>query len=297
MAVPLALSAVGSFVSGGFFHEELSHGLRRIVGYDASLTSNPNDLALMLNLILPLTIALCLDSRRNLWRVTLLVIICLDVIAIIASFPRGGFLILGVTVAVYLWKLFRRRQLRLVLAALVLLLVAAPMLPGGYVTRLSTITDIQADRSGSAQTRWADTVAAAAYVVHHPLVGAVLGNDILVLNQLRGVTWTEVHNVYLEYAVELGIPGLVLFLLLFRECLKAAKCAQRLGSGNQILHLLADGLWISLLGFVVAGYFYPDAYQFYFYYIGGLAIAAQSVATGLVRANGEPAPSAAAAAA
>ena len=251
----------------------------------------------MLNLILPLTIALFLDSHRSAWRVALLVFICLDVIAIIASFSRGGFLILGVTFLVYMWKLFRRRQRRLVLAALCLLLVAVPLLPGGYMTRLSTITNVQADRTGSAQIRWADTVAAAAYVMHHPLVGAGVGNDVLVLNQLRGVTWTEVHNVYLQYAVELGIPGLLLFLLLFRECFKAAKRAERLGSGNQTLHLLAEGLWISLLGFAVAGFFYPDAYHFYFYYVAGLAIAAQSVATGLVRANGEPAPPAAAAAA
>lgn len=294
MTIPLSLSAVGSFISGGFFHEELSRGLHRITGYDAALTSNPNDLALMLNLILPLTIALFLDSRRNAWRVVLLAIACLDVMAIIATYSRGGFLILGVTSLVYLWKLFRRRQRHLAFAALGLVLIAVPLVPGGYVSRLSTITNIQADPTGSAQARWAGTVAAAGYVVHHPLVGAGLGNDVLVLNQLRGATWEEVHNVYLQYAVELGVPGLLLFLLLFRECFKATQRARRLGGSNQTLHLLAEGLGISLLGFVVAGFFYPDAYQFYFYYIGGLAIAAQSVATGLARAHSKSAPPAAA---
>ncbi|MGH8414808.1 MAG: O-antigen ligase family protein [Gammaproteobacteria bacterium] len=289
MAVPLALSAVGSFLSGGFFHEELSHGLHRIVGYDAALTGNPNDLALMLNLILPLTIALFLGTRRNAWRVALLAFICLDVIAIIATFSRGGFIILGVTILVYLWKLFRRRQRGLVFAAMGLLLIAVPLVPGGYVSRLATITNIQADPTGSAQARWADTVAAADYVLHHPLVGAGAGMDILALNQMRGVTWTEVHNVYLQYAVELGIPGLLLFLLLFRECFKAAKRAQRLAGNNQTLCLLAEGLWISLLDFAVAGFFYPDAYEFYFYYIAGLAIAVQSVAAGMVRTEHEPA--------
>lgn len=283
MAVPLALSGVAGFISGGFLHEELSSGLHRIAGYDAALTGNPNDLALMLNLILPLTIALFLDSRRLGWRMALLTFICLDVIAIIATFSRGGFLILGVICLAYLWKLFRRGHQRLVFATAGLLLVAVPLLPGGYMARLATITNIQSDPTHSAQVRWADSVAAAEYALQHPLVGAGVGMDVLVLNRLRGVNWTEVHNAYLQIAVELGVPGLLLFLWLFRECFKAAKSAQRLAGDNQSLQLLSEALWISLLAFAVAGFFYPNGYKFYFYYIAGLAIAAQSVAAGMIR--------------
>src|SRR5206468_246221 len=55
MSVPLALSGVKNFLSGGFMHGGEPQGLNRILGYGAGLTENPNDLALMLNLILPLS--------------------------------------------------------------------------------------------------------------------------------------------------------------------------------------------------------------------------------------------------
>jgi hypothetical protein len=50
------------------------------------------------------------------------------------------------------------------------------------------------------------------------------------------------------------------------------------GPAHHELHCLAQGLGVSLLGFIVAAFFYPDAYQFYFYYIAGLAVAAAYIA-------------------
>src|SRR5690348_3557526 len=77
IAVPLSLAAVKSFFSGGFESQVLSHGLDRIHGYGTSLTGNPNDLALMLNMILPLTVALLLLSRKPALRWLLGAVICL----------------------------------------------------------------------------------------------------------------------------------------------------------------------------------------------------------------------------
>lgn len=48
---------------------------------------------------------------------------------------------------------------------------------------------------------------------------------------------------------------------------------------------LGEALWTSLLVFAIAAFFYPDDYQLYFYYIVGLALAAQSVAAGMARAD------------
>lgn len=280
MTIPLSLSAVGDFFSGGFHGEEVSRGLDRIAGYDSALAGNPNDLALMLNLILPITIALLFISKRSSSRMVLSVIIALDALAIVATYSRAGFLALGVIAACYLVVMLRRRLHGAVLLICAGMLLSAPLLPSSYLGRLGTIVNVQDDSTGSAQTRLQDMKAAVRYVAENPLVGAGIGQDILALNEIRGDTWTKVHNVYLEYAVDLGLPGLLLFMLLLGRILRITVRAIHLpvaGAEGRTLRLLTEGIGISLIAFTVAALFYPDAYQFYFYYIAGLAVAATTI--------------------
>lgn len=281
LAAPLSLSAVRTFFSGGFKQQELSHGLARISGYDASLTANPNDLALMLNLVLPLAIALFLKARRPGAQAILAALVALDVVAIIATFSRAGFLSLGLTGLAYLYILFRRKRRNLAFLVIAGCLAGTALLPSAYINRLSTITNIQADQTNSAQTRFRDYITAAKYVAGHPLIGAGIGMNILALNQARGATWTLVHDVYLVYAVDLGLPGVILFLLLLRQVVRGLRKAMRRAADDedgQELHYLLEGLLVSIASFSLSAFFYPDAYQFYFYYIAGLATAAISIA-------------------
>jgi O-antigen ligase len=283
MAVPLALGGIKNLITGTFIPATGPVTVEsRILGYDAPLTGNPNDLALVLNLILPLCIALFLGSKKPGVRAALLGCICLDTIGVIATFSRGGFLTLGVIVVSYVWTLFKRGQRHWAFLAIFLALVALPLLPSGYVDRLSTITDINSDPSGSAQARWGDTLAALQYVAHHPIVGAGVGMNVLALNEVRGPTWTVIHNVYLQYAVDLGLPGLILFLLLLTGCLKGLNGVRRRTAdvpAMEELFYLAEGLRISLIAFAVAAIFHPVGYHFYFYYIAGLALAAKTICT------------------
>ena len=64
-----ALTAVQHYRAGDFMRGAPSS---RIEGYDAPLTQNPNDLALMLNLLLPLAVALLLTRPRGLLRAVLI---------------------------------------------------------------------------------------------------------------------------------------------------------------------------------------------------------------------------------
>jgi hypothetical protein len=277
MAGPVALTAIDSYLSGDF----VPGAIDRIVSYEAPLTSNANDLALTLSLILPLTIALLLITRKAVLRGLLLAAIVLDVGAVVVSFSRAGFLAVVTALVLYARRLLRRQgQAWIVVTLLFVVLVSLPLIPQSYVDRLATIINVKSDPSGSAQTRWNDMALSVWWVLRNPIVGAGLGQNIVVLNAERGPLWLSVHNVYLEYAVELGIPGLVLFLVLLGTCLQNARAVQRRAAGvpaRRDVFYLAEGIWTSLIVFTLAAFFYPVAYQFHFYYIAGMAAALRTI--------------------
>jgi O-antigen ligase len=275
LSVPLALTGIRNYLSGAFI--EAGHGVRRIEGYDAGLTGNPNDLALMLNLILPLSLALLVAARRASVRAALIAIVALQAGGVIVTFSRAGFLTLGVVFAAYLWRLLRRGRRGFAAVLLAVALAGLAALPAGYAARLATIADMSADVTGSAQSRWSDMAAGVRFVLEHPVFGAGIGMNTLALNALRGPEWMAVHNVYLEYAMELGLPGLALFVLLVVSCLRTVRrVRQRTQDVPALAELswLAEGLQVGILAFAAAAFFYPVAYNFYFYYLAGLAVAA-----------------------
>jgi len=273
LTVALALVGISNYLSGVFGPGQD----RRILGYDAGLTRNPNDLALMLNLIIPIAVSLLLSTTGALVRTVLVAALAIQVTAVILTFSRAGFLTLAATLGLYGLRLLGRPSRGFVLAGVAVAALSLPFLPAGYAERLLTLRAIDADSTGSAQARWGGTVAAIENMASHPILGAGLGMDILALNETVGPTWRAVHNTYLEYGVDLGVPGLVLFLLLLWSSWKSARAARRLGGLE--LASLAEGIEISLVAFAIAALFHPAAYQFYFYYIAGLAVAARTVAS------------------
>jgi len=287
--VPISSCALVNYVSGTYVA-----GSDLIVGYDSALTSNPNDLALTLNLIIPLILDLLWITRRPVPRAILLAVLGLDIAGVILSFSRGGFITLVVILAVTSKRILRSRRRAWGIALLTVFFLCLPLLPGSYWHRISTITDIESDETGSAQARRENTLGAIRFVLTHPIVGAGLGSNILALNEEIGSTWRDVHNVYLQYAVDLGLPGLGLFLALFSTCFAAASAARspvgrrrRAGDVTQF----AQATRLSLIAFGVAGFFHPVAYQFYFYFLAGLASAFRQAGqrvrsqTGLTRAH------------
>jgi len=80
--------------------------------------------------------------------------------------------------------------------------------------------------------------------------------------------------------MDLGVPGVLAYIALLLSCLKSTVQVQRRTAGapdmKDLFHL-AEGIQISLLGFMLAAMFHPVAYHPYFYYIAALALAAQAV--------------------
>ncbi len=285
--LPIAVTALKNYLKGNFI-AGTGASLGRVLGYENAIGGNPNDVALMLNLTIPLGVAIFLSKPRPTLAFLCVLVIAFDVLGVILTMSRGGFLGLATTFVAYSIKLVRRpgSDRRWAVAALGIALLSLPLLPSGYVERIATITNMDADPTGSAQERWQGTVEAARFVMDHPIIGAGMGMDTLALNEAGGPRWHQVHNVYLEYAVDLGLPGLTLFLVLLYTVFKAARSSRRRAASRpelRDLFLLDEAVEVSLIVFAVAGLFHPVAYNFFFYYFAGLALAARSATDTAIR--------------
>jgi probable O-glycosylation ligase (exosortase A-associated) len=278
MAVGLAMFTIYNYASGVFIDQAANQD--RVVGNEGALTKNPNDLALMVNIIIPLTAALLLSSMHAAVRATLLGMLALEGLTIILTFSRGGFLTLGAILLVYMWKLRRRAERVWLYGLLVVALLCVPLLPSTYFNRMSTILHTEADSTGSAGERWTDMMIAVKHAFSSPVVGAGVGMNVLAMNEARGGGWRPVHNVFLELTLDLGVPGVLVFVALLVACLKSTIQVQQRAArapDMKTLGQLAEGIQISLLAFTLAALFHPVSYHPYFYYLAALALAAHAV--------------------
>ena len=274
MAIGLGLFALYNFMTGAMIDQGANQD--RLVGNEGALTKNPNDLALMVNLLLPLTVGLFLSSKETWQRMVLLTAVGIEAATVVLTYSRGGAVTLAVIVLAYLWKLRRRRERTFIYVGLLAAVLALPLLPSSYFDRMSTITNVQADRTGSAQERISDMIIAGKTILANPIIGAGMGMNMLVMREARG-GWLGVHNVYLEHAIDLGLIGLGIFLVLLWSCLRVVADIQRTASSPDLV-FFAQGLQVSLMAYATAAMFHPVSYQYYFYYIAGLAIGARTIA-------------------
>jgi uncharacterized membrane-anchored protein len=87
--------------------------------------------------------------------------------------------------------------------------------------------------------------------------------------------------------MDLGVPGMLLFLWLLWTSVSSAAEVQREADETvetKELSYLAEGIHVSLLAFCLAAMFHPVSYHPYFYYLAALAVAAQAVLHSMRRA-------------
>ena len=122
------------------------------------------------------------------------------------------------------------------MAALVALLVAAPFMPSWFWVRLGSITNPAQDESGSRQARKDLMWEGWQTFVEHPLTGVGAGQFKNYNPPDRLEPWRETHNVLLQVAAELGVFGLLVFLLLLWQAAAALLWTRRMFSIGKQAH-------------------------------------------------------------
>jgi putative inorganic carbon (hco3(-)) transporter len=264
----------------GFAIVEEDHGLQRAAG-----PLDPNFFGMVLVAAGALALYLWLSSRRGAARLAALALTVASAAGIVFTYSRGSFLAAAVVLVAV--ALLRRIPLWLPATGLAIIIVAgAALLPVEAKTRLSEMTST-GDAAASAtdesiSNRFAENVAAIHMFGDFPLTGVGPNNypvRYLDYSQRIGLdpraeertgVGQEPHNLYLEVLAETGFVGTLAFFVVIGAALKGAWRGRRaLPAGDG---LLAEGVFVALVGFLLNSLFLHAAYPRYFWILIGFGL-------------------------
>ncbi|MBI3576950.1 O-antigen ligase family protein [Candidatus Gottesmanbacteria bacterium] len=226
----------------------------------SGLLGHPTFFGTFLSLLLPVSVALWIEKQKNNrpdpLSVFLPTTIFVGFTATIATLSRSAWLALAVCVPFFLWKLHVDHLQRLTkafwIAMIVGALFASVLFGQTLMTRASTFTDLASLSSGRIRL---DLIEQTGMIVREsPLFGTGLNLFTRAMNvhdlppELKGFMY-PVHNTFLLFFSELGIPAGLLFIIFVGYCLFSSweKAKRR---------WVSFGFWLGAWTFVVNAQFH-----------------------------------------
>ena len=235
--------------------------------FSAGMSYDPNDMAMVLTTIFPVVVFLFLEggaSAKILWGTTIAGIVS----GILATGSRGGLVALGV--ACVLFVITTRSVFKTWHRLLVILLAVGLFLSPAADTvreRCQSVFsgddyNLHINEKGVVGRLmiWRDSVR---LIAKYPLTGVGLDCSTVALGQQAGY-WKVTHNAFLQVGLELGVPGLVVFLLILRTIWRNCSHSLRTFARDpdlRSLALLATCTRISLVTYMAAAFFLSQAYS------------------------------------
>ena len=229
-----------------------------------AIYANSNDLAALALLALSVALAVVsIERRPGPVRWGAMSAVVLLILTILLTKSRGGFLAMMVMLGPQGVALIRRNPKRLfpiaALIAIVVLMTPASTWDRFLALKVTTRANEigQLDPEGSARERFEILRTAVQITSDHPLFGIGLGAYALAnrdYNPRVGIM--DTHNTYLNLAAEVGVPGLLLFLVLVWTVLRRSRRIRRqLGKLSPDLEQAQRWLEMGLVGYLTAGIF------------------------------------------
>jgi len=253
----------------------------RLQGVLFGMYGNSNDLALIIDISLPLCLAMALTSRSYWMKLTWTAAMLAMIYAVFLTASRGGAIALLVAALLCIWQLGLKSR-RFYLLLLVPFAMIVIWLYGGNSlrerfdqTNLSPATNNQStEASKSAQQREELLFQSLKVTAQHPLLGIGPGNFAI-----ESGVWLVTHNSYTQISAEGGIPAFLLYMLIFWRGFVNLKDIRKCSKERKGIRLFSMALEASLAAYLVGSFFASDAYQLFPYclvaYTSSLLVIAQ----------------------
>jgi probable O-glycosylation ligase (exosortase A-associated) len=247
----------------------LSGGGHRIVGR-AGIIADRNDLAVAINMCIPLIVYLAQVTEHKMVRLGLWGMVALNVVSIVGTGSRGGFI--GLAILAFAFWLKSRHKGVLMVLAFAMLPVLYQSAPEDWRERQATIATAAEEDSSFIGRLWAWKISTL-IALDHPLTGggfrAVLDPPIWNFYAPDTPNFSPVytppipeasgskaaHNIYFQVLGDHGFPGLFIFLMFLALALLSNMKNAGLGKKHEVLwyRQLANALSLSLVGYGITG--------------------------------------------
>ncbi|WP_333797331.1 putative O-glycosylation ligase, exosortase A system-associated [Rheinheimera sp.] len=266
----------------------LSGGGHQIVGR-AGIIIDRNDLAVAINMSLPLVFFLISVTENKLVKKGLWFLAILNIVAVIGTYSRGGFIGLSI-IAIAAW-LKSDKKLIWALLAFTLLPLLYHQTPEEWRERQSTVSTAATEDSSFIGRLWAWKISAL-IALDDPLTGAGYKavTDPMLWRYYAPYTpgfgpieTPEIpvnlapkaaHNIYMQVLGDHGFVGLLLFLIILAKCFLANRANQRKARIHQLpwLENFCSALNVSIVGYCITGMNVSLAYFDLIYAVIGLVV-------------------------
>jgi O-antigen ligase len=262
----------------------------------SAATYDPNDLALVLVMILPMLVYLFSTTQAKFPRLLLGGMTLLCFLTIVRTGSRGGFLAFVLVTVLILFRSAIPRMNKMIIVVIGLI-VFIGLANDAYWQRMSTIWAPTTDNTGAGRT---DIWKAGLGIMASRPWGVGIGTFQVAEGLSHGGAegrWNAAHNSFIELGVELGVVGLIIFVLLLTTSLKQLRSIrnqygkhfhplgkmpieeeQEVTPVQVNVVTLAGALETSLLGYIIGGFFLSHAYSAALYTLLALALACHRLA-------------------
>lgn len=213
-----------------------------------------NHLARYIGLLLPISFILTFISKSRVQRLVAGLASVAGIVALIYTLTRSSWMALGLSVALMIPYMFSHRLLSMrSLTKIFLSFVAF----AGIIAIFSQVIwgRLTTYDLGSARTRITTAKVAWKIIQDHPLIGVGINNYGSVLPEYwdaedRFTKRAAVHNTYLLYAAEIGLPGFVAYFWLLMAFF--ARTRRAMHTRSKQLTAIAVGIMGAYGGFLLA---------------------------------------------
>jgi O-antigen ligase len=270
----------------------------RLAGAVSGIFGNPNDLAMNMVTFMPAAAIIAISRQQAVWRRLIAAgIVVLMLATIVFTKSRGG--VVGLTVMLAAFIVLGGKVRRGFGAiAVACILTATPFMPASFWSRMQSMFDEKEDRqhfTGSSEARRVLMIEGMTTFIERPFTGVGAGQFKNYNPAGRRERWRETHNALIQVAAETGICGLLAFSFLIYRAAMAAVTTRRMLSPPRKRHApdpLASvlsardraslynhtvAMTAGVIGWFVCSMFGSIAYNWTFYYVLALIIAAREM--------------------